>query len=152
MPLIIEEGECYEKYRSIYARQTKAGEIISTITADGLETTNEAKKGDFIVRNQTTAKESYILKPEKFKERYVLAEEEEGAFKKYRPIGKILALEMTKKRMEQLNWKDEIHFEAPWGSPMILKTTDYLACPLDLSEVYRIARKEFFETYRLKDK
>ena len=37
---------------------------------------------------------------------------------------------------------------APWGEKMIVKVGDYLVSPLNYSEVYRIAEKEFFETYR----
>ena len=31
---------------------------------------------------------------------------------------------------------------------MIVKENDYLVSPIDMSEVYRIAKTEFFETYR----
>jgi len=42
----------------------------------------------------------------------------------------------------------EIQFTASWGEPMVLKPGDMVVSPMpDLNEVYRIARKEFFETY-----
>ena len=31
---------------------------------------------------------------------------------------------------------------------IIVKENDFIVCPLDYSEVYRIAKKEFFETYK----
>ena len=34
---------------------------------------------------------------------------------------------------------------------MIVKKDDFLVSPLDYSEIYRIANKEFFETYKPKD-
>ena len=37
---------------------------------------------------------------------------------------------------------------ANWGEKMVVRKNDYLVSPLDNSEVYRIARKEFFETYK----
>ena len=33
---------------------------------------------------------------------------------------------------------------------MIVKKDDYLVSPMEYNEVYRIANKEFFETYKLK--
>ena len=35
---------------------------------------------------------------------------------------------------------------------MIVKKGDFLVSPLDYSEVYRIANKEFFETYKQKER
>ena len=37
---------------------------------------------------------------------------------------------------------------APWGERMVVKSGDYLVAPMNYSEVYRVAEKEFFETYR----
>ena len=42
----------------------------------------------------------------------------------------------------------DTEFIAKWGRLMTLKTGDFIVSPLPyLDEVYRIARKEFFETY-----
>ena len=55
---------------------------------------------------------------------------------------------MTKELLDQVGIDEEYYFIAAWGEEMVTKKDDYLACPLDHSEVYRIARKEFFETYK----
>jgi len=150
IPLIINEGKRYEKYRKVYAREAKEGEKITTTTSDGLETENVAQKGDYILRNQTDAKEVYILKSEKFIQRYLLIGDGIDGFKEYRPMGQVLALEMTEEHMKKLGFEEKGYFLAPWGYKMLINTLDFLVCPLDFSEVYRVARKEFFETYRLK--
>ena len=66
-------GKIYRKYSLIKAFIAEGGEYIETWTADGLETTNYAKKGDFIVQNlQTEYLESYIIDNITFFERYGL--------------------------------------------------------------------------------
>lgn len=46
----LENSNIYEKYKNIYAREAIKGEIIYTITKDGLETKNIAKSGDIIIK------------------------------------------------------------------------------------------------------
>lgn len=148
LPALRERGIVYEKFQKVFARRANEGERINTRTADGLETTNAAKPGDFVVKNQTEAGEEYILSKEKFKKRYQFLREAEAGYAEYQPIGKIVALEMNAAELEQLRLPSEFHFTAPWGEDMVCKKGDFLVSPPDFSEVYRIARKEFFETYR----
>ena len=147
IPLMKEEGTLYEKQTNVLARRAIAGESVRTITDSGLETVNKAEEGDYIVVNKTTAREAYILKPSAFKEKYSFSKPGEGAFDEYEPKGKIIALELTQERMARLGFADPFYFEAPWKEPMKACAGDFLAAPLDYSEVYRIGRKEFFETY-----
>jgi len=49
----------------------------------------------------------------------------------------------------EFNVKSRFYFIASWGTKMIVKENDFLACPVGEEEVYRIAREEFFETYQL---
>jgi NAD(P)-dependent dehydrogenase (short-subunit alcohol dehydrogenase family) len=42
-----------------------------------------------------------------------------------------------------------VQFMAPWDQPEKVELNDFLVTPPDHSEIYRIARKEFFETYKL---
>lgn len=138
-PLINEYGKIYRKYALIYARPAQENEYIETWTADGLETTNYAKKDDFVVKNlQTEYQEEYIIPEEMFYQRYIkLYDYEDGSI--YKPIGKIKAA---------IYQGSDIEFVAKWGRLMILKTGDFIVSPFpDFQEVYRIARKEFFETY-----
>lgn len=141
------QGALYAKKLNVLARKAIAGESIRTITDSGLETVNEAEEGDFIVTNKTSAGESYILKPDVFQEKYRLKRTGEGGMDEYEARGKAVALELTKKMLAQLGLPDHFYFEAPWKEPMKACAGDFLAAPPDFSEVYRIGRKEFFETY-----
>lgn len=143
------EGVLFKKVKTVLARKAKEGEQINTITSDGLETTNTAKKGSFIIKNQTEAEELYIIGGSKFKDRYEFLEEVDSDFSRYSAKGKVFAIEMTSAFLKKMNLKDTFYFIAPWKEEMITKKGDFLVCPPDYSEIYRIARKEFFETYSL---
>ena len=149
LPLLESQGEWFQKYRPIWARPAEAGEEIRTCTSDGLETCNTANSGDFIVRNQTAAGELYVMARSSFEERYTpTSRTDEKGFREYLPTGKILAIELTEELLKALGLPPTFEFIASWGSGMVAKTGDYMVCPPDRSSVYRIARREFFETYR----
>ncbi len=148
MVSLLREGKAYEKFKEIEAKEAMGGEVIETITSDGLETRNTAQKGDYIVRNTTGAREMYILKRDKFNKRYEYKGDIEGEWKVYRSVGRIRGVRVGDELIERLEVGDEFYFMAPWGEKMVAKRGDYLVSPLDYSEVYRIAEKEFFETYR----
>ncbi len=147
MPLL-KTGKTYEKFKEVEAKEAKGGEVIETITSDGLETRNTAEKGDYIVRNTTDAREIYILKRDKFSKRYDYKGDIDGEWKVYRSVGRIRGVKVGEEVIESLEVGGEFYFMAPWGEKMVVKRGDYLVSPLDYSEVYRIAEKEFFETYR----
>ena len=147
LPVIRAKGKTYRKNKNVFARKAKENENIATITDDGIETTNTARAGDYIVKNQTGAGEMYILGRDNFKKRYSYIKRSGGGFSEYRSTGKIIGVEMNAKLLKWLGTPDEFKFRAPWGEAMIVKKDDFLVTPLDFSEVYRIARKEFFETY-----
>lgn len=149
IPYFRKSGKTYKKFRRVYARRAQEGEKIVTVTDDGVETVNTAKKGDFVVKNQTDAEEMYVMSDEKFNDRYRVLTEIEDGFAEYQPIGKIVAVELTPQVLSELNLAAEFEFMAPWGEKMVAKQGDYLVCPSDFNEIYRIARKEFFETYEL---
>ncbi|RRD38437.1 hypothetical protein EII29_10370 [Leptotrichia sp. OH3620_COT-345] len=143
--------QIYEKYKEVYARKAVEGEKIKTYTKDGFETENTAKKGDYIVKNNTEAKEMYIISEEKFNSRYEFKAVADSEWKIYKPIGKIKGIKVNVKILKQLGikkGKKEFYIIANWGEKMTVKINDYLVSPLDNTEVYRIAEKEFFETYR----
>lgn len=148
IPLLKKRGRIYKKHQKIYARKAKRRERISTYTSDGKETTNTAKPGDYIVKNQTEAKEEYVLSPQKFRDRYQYIRRSKAGYSEYLPIGKICAMKITKALLEKNKLKKKFYFEASWGSRMVVKENDYLVCPLTYNEIYRIAEKEFFETYQ----
>ncbi|WP_068793274.1 hypothetical protein [Brevibacillus laterosporus] len=149
----LEKAPTYEKFTRVFAKEAVGGEKIATITKDGVETENTAAAKDMIVKNQTEAKEMYILKPDKFAKRYKQIGEVKDGFKEYQAIGEIKAIEVTSDLLKEANIPTkEFYFLAAWEEKMIVKEGDYLVSPLDYSEVYRIAKQEFFETYRLKEK
>lgn len=138
-PEIRDNGQEYYKTCLIYAYPAQINEYIETWTADGLETTNYAKEGDFIVQNlQTECQEKYIVPCDMLFSRYkFFYYYDKGAI--YIPKGKIIACRY---------YGSELEFVAKWGRLMSLKPGDYIACPSpSYQEVYRIAAQEFFETY-----
>jgi hypothetical protein len=142
MPLIKAYGDVYHKQGGVMARQAQPGEVIQTTTKDGLETTNTAGEGDFIVRNPTG--EQYIIKSDVMAKRY----EQEGpaqqqGWTKFKAKGQVRAIQYNP---QSLDMPAQIEFQAPWGESMVLKTGDMIATP-DGSEIYRIARAEFEKTY-----
>ncbi len=148
LPFLKEKGTIYRKSKNIYAKAALDGEIINTVTSDGMETQNVAEKGDFIVKNQTASAELYIVKNEAFQKRYKLLEKNEDGFSEYQSLGKVRALVFEGNLIDDFNLGREFYFVASWGEKTIIKENDFIVCPLDYNEVYRIARKEFFETYK----
>ncbi|MGI9525493.1 MAG: hypothetical protein ACR2MS_00120 [Weeksellaceae bacterium] len=149
IPILQSKGEVYRKYKKVLARKAVAGEKIITITSDGVETVNVAEEGDYVVKNQTDAEEMYIMSAEKFEKRYEWLSQVDDEYSLYKPIGKVVAKEIDNTLIKQLGHGDEFKFIAPWGEEMVAKKGDYLVSPLSYEEVYRIAKKEFFETYEL---
>jgi len=149
IPVFKLNGIAYQKVKAVMARKAKTGERIDTITSDGLETTNVVIDESYIIKNQTEAGEMYIIKEQKFRERYEFHKSIDSDYSIYKAKGKIIALQMTVTLLNELNLEKEFFFIAPWGEAMIVKSDDFLATTFDYSEVYRIARKEFFETYQI---
>lgn len=147
-PVLEHEGIVYQKKKNVFARPAKPGEVVQTKTGDGLETTNTAGGNEFIVRNQTEAGEEYIVPAHKFEERYTLLDKADADWAEYQAKGQIVAIELTPERLAALHLPAEFEFIAPWEDPMTAKTGDFMGGPKDFSEVYRLARKEFFETYK----
>ena len=62
-----------------------------------------------------------------------------------------MAFEISRELTDKFNVGEAFYIIAPWGSEQLAREGDKFVSPLpDLDEVYRIARKEFDETYRLK--
>lgn len=143
LPLIEENGSVYEKFTEVDARIATPGEVIETFTSDGKETQNTAKEGDWVIRNRTKAQEEYILSDEKLRKRYIVRSLLVNGWYTFKAKGECQAI--------VFDGPEDTQFEAPWGEAMTLKKGDLLVTPLpDKNEVYRIAAKEFNETYRLK--
>lgn len=143
MPQIEANGKVYEKCVTVLARPAVPGERIDTFTSDGKETTRVAAEDEMVIENNTEAREQYIIDGPKFRSRYeVLGDMSVGGWMTWKAKGVIEAFEYQ---------GEETKFVATWGEDMVLKPGDMVATPLpEKKEVYRIARKEFGETYRLK--
>ncbi len=146
-PLLEQHGRTYQKIGRVLARPAQAGEVIHTITADGLETTNTAKPGDWLVQNPTHAAEQYLVPSDAFEQRYQYLRPASNDWAEYQAIGRIRALPLTDQWLQALQLPEAFEFIAAWGSPMKAQKGDFLASPEDFSEVYRIAQAEFWETY-----
>ena len=149
MKPVLQKAKTYEKFKVIYARKAVPGEIIKTYTADGYETQNTAGEGDFVVKNTTDAKEMYILTKEKFEKRYKYLKKLDSKWNIYQPLGKVKAVKVDSALTKKLGVEGiDFSIETSWGEEMTVKKGDLLVSPLDYSEVYRIANKEFYETYK----
>lgn len=145
-----ESATVFQKVTKVYARIAKTEEEIATIIDEEVETTNTAHPGDYIVKNQTEGQEEYVVKPEKFLQRYTALSSAEGEWKEYQAQGKCRAIELSAELIQELFGEEDREFVAPWGTTMICHERDFLCCPnVDgaPSEVYRIAREEFKFTY-----
>lgn len=143
------QGKKYKKRSLIKAKKAKPGLVVVTRTSDGEETRNTAEEGDWLVENQTSAEEKYLVKAETFEKKYTLRHSIGDGWGCYSPKGEIYAKEMTAADLAALGAQDILEFQAPWKETVIIKPGDYLVIPTDKSEIYRIARKEFGETYEV---
>mgnify|MGYP001547114795 CR=1 FL=1 len=143
-------GLNYHKFKPVFAREVMRKENIVTFTSVGKETSNTAHPGDYIVKNQTTAAEQYVIPAGKFKLLYRWLRKGSNGFDEYSPKGEIIALKCDQQTLERLGLRCPFEFEASWGDKLIVYPGDYLVCPPDFSEVYKISPTEFRQTYRLR--
>jgi len=149
LPLIKSKGKLYSKHGDVLARLATRTQTIVTIISSGAETTNTAKKGDYIVtNNKTQTREEYVVPAKKFKERYKKQKQVTKNTALYSPLGKVLAIRVTKTILNKFNWPVKFHIQAPWKEKQYVSLGDYLVCPLTEDEIYRIGYKEFLETYK----
>ncbi|NJK83658.1 MAG: hypothetical protein HC912_07415 [Saprospiraceae bacterium] len=99
--------------------------------------------------NQTEAGEQYIMSKKKFKNRYHYICRAKGSFNCYASKGRVMGIELTELLVQQLGLSCPFYFETPWGEAMIAKEGDYIVSPIDRTEIYRIARKEFLKLIEL---
>ena len=153
--IIESKGSIYQKKAGVWAEVAEGGENIVSTTQDGKETVNTASTGDYIVENETRAREKYILKPGVFKERYTHSHDNY-----YKPSDKarVYALQLTGETIyscrltvfnQLISQQGTTTFiEAPWKESQKVQLNDYLVSLASTNEVYRIANAEFNETYK----
>lgn len=149
IPILETLGNTYSKFQTIHAYIAKKEALVTSITTYGKETKNTAYPGDYVVTNQTKAKEKYVIRKEKFDERYTYIRDLAKGVAEYRAIGEVVGIEVTRDVLKRLKLPPHFEIIADWGSPQYIGKDDFIVCPLDKSEVYRIGREEFFETYTL---
>ena len=147
LPLMKVRGKRYKKKSLIRAKKAEPGLVVVTKTSHGIETQNTAESGDWLVENQTSAKECYLIKAATFEKKYVLQDSLGNGWGCYRPIGEIYAYKVATEDLENFGATESMEFQAPWKESIIVLPGDFLVVPIDQSEIYRVARKEFGETY-----
>ncbi|MES9971499.1 MAG: tetratricopeptide repeat-containing protein [Candidatus Thiodiazotropha sp.] len=148
---LMETGVDYKKYRFIKARPAEEGEEVVSLVASGRETVNTAGKGDYVVENQTGAKELYIVSGAKFEQRYKEESRLDDGWSIYMPQGRVKGIEVDRSVLNLFNQQGSFYITAPWGEAQYVEEGDMFVTSLPLQEdmeIYRIARKEFFETYK----
>ncbi|GAB3274240.1 hypothetical protein [Parahaliea aestuarii] len=149
LPIIRSRGRRYRKFLQVRARPARPGEEVVTVTADGEETRNRAGEDHLLVQNLTAAGERYLMRRQSFAARYRRVEDAGAGWALYDAFGEILALEIDPGLQALLGVGASFHIVAPWGRPQVARAGDMLAAPWPaLDEIYRIARREFEETYR----
>ncbi len=149
LPRIRASGRRYRKCRQVRARPARPGEEVVTVTADGEETRNRAGRDHLLVQNLTSTGECYLIQQHTFSARYRRVEALDGDWALYAALGEIQALEIDADLLALLGVGSCFRFIAPWGSAQVARRGDMLAAPWPaLDEVYRIARREFAQTYR----
>lgn len=114
-PLLQRRGKTYLKFKKVFARKAKLNEKITTWTSDGKETTNRAKSGDYIIKNQTPAGEEYIIPGHKFQSRYNFIKRAPGGFSEYHPTGRIQAVEVSQRLLRKIKVKSRFFFFSTLG-------------------------------------
>ena len=152
LPLLKKANQHYKKAGQVQARAASPGEKIESITSDGLETTNTAGANEYVVKNCTESAELYIVTKPVFEKRYEFVEAVDERWNLYDARGEVLAIEIDRTILDALNLETPFHITAPWGESQIVKLYDFFVSPSpDFCEIYRIAKKEFGETYLIKD-
>lgn len=148
-PVIEQKGKRYKKYKNIIAKKLIEETKVTSITSDGIETTNVGKPGDYLVENQTQSKEKYVVSREKFPSLYKLGRDLNEGWSEYTPKGEVDAIELTATLMNELGLPIHFHIIADWGEDQYVRAGDYIVAPVGKNEVYRIGVREYEETYDL---
>lgn len=148
IPILISNGKKYKKNQGIWARKAIEFEEIISITNSGIETKNIAKNGDYVVTNDTIVKEKYIVDNDIFHKTYEEHKCKKGYYLKKTYIYALkFNLENFKAILDRIEYIDnQYSIEAKWGK-QVLNIGDYLVCDEFMSEIYRIDKIEFFQTY-----
>lgn len=137
------------KTRPVDARPARPGEVIvTTILGEGKETQSKpAEAGDMVVRNRCpeTGNEEYLVKADKFAERYQATAAATGdGWSEYRPLSPEMLYFIVDESAGSFT------FTAPWGEAMIARPGDAIVRnPADPADTYRVAAASFTCSYEV---
>ncbi len=139
LPLVDQPENEYRKVGSVEARLALEGEEITSITSAGEETSFCAGKRDVVVRNDTNAKELYIVRMEIFEQRYEIESALNNEFQAYEATGKSLAIQINHEITTYLGVGVTFFINPTWPAEQYVEEGDYFVCPLPWkNEIYRV--------------
>jgi hypothetical protein len=145
--LLQKEGKRYAKKSLIIAKKAIPGTRVITKTSDGQRIETTAKDGDWLVENQTATNEHYLVSESTFKKKYQLRQALGEGWGSFQSLIQVYALKVQEKDLAHFGSDTQLEFKAPREKTVLIHPGDYLVIPIDQSEAYRIASKEFEETY-----
>jgi len=148
LPIFGIKGKNYRKKSLIKAKKAAPGLLVITKTSDGEETRNTAEEGDWLVENQTSSEEKYLVKSDIFESKYEMVHSLGDGWACYKPKGIMSGYELQANDLKHFEVNDRLEFQAPWKDTMFVRVGDFLIIPPGKKEIYRVARKEFLETYQ----
>jgi hypothetical protein len=148
LPIFKTKGKDYRKKSLIKAKKASPGLLVITKTSDGVETRNTAEEGDWLVENQTSSEEKYLVKSEIFDSKYEMVHSLGDGWASYKPKGIMSGYEFESNDLKHFGVTERLEFQAPWKETMFVRVGDFLIIPPGEEEIYRVARKEFLETYQ----
>ena len=87
------------------------------------------------------------MKEAAFSKKYSLHQALGDGWGAYRAKGEVFAKQLTSKEILDFTGPNDFDFEGPQNKTVSLRPGDYMIIPIDKSEVYRITKKEFEQTY-----
>ncbi|WP_297334976.1 hypothetical protein [Algoriphagus sp.] len=148
LPKVEKEGKRFKKNALIKAKLAPQGMEVVTETSDGIQTKNVAEEGDYIVENQTSTREIYLVRKKAFERKYEITQSLSQGWATYQLREFIWAIQISAQDIHHFGADGVLDFMAPWGELITAKPEDFLVLPPEKNEIYRIAHKEFKETYQ----
>lgn len=148
LPIVKKSGAYYRKKALIRAKKAELGTVIVTKTSEGSSLETRAKEGDFLIENQTSSHERYLMDTETFEKKYQIEQCLERGWASYRSKNLVMSYQVKESDFDFLGIPQKLDYESPLGKKGTLIPGDYLIIPAGEKEIYGIGTKEFEETYR----
>ncbi len=152
LPILKVKGIWFKKFKNVYAWIAKGGEKVISITDKFIETVNTAESGNFILENQTSDREKYIVKPDVFHTRYEVIKVFGDGKLDCMAKGEIIGIQLSKDLLQQSGLEVRFMFKAPWDEIQYASEGDFIVCNKDFEDIYRVSQRMFHETYEKKNK